>query len=502
MKRFVILLFVMYSLILTSNGQAQVQTDKEGLSYEVSVDAQLVPIFAVDKDGNPVYDLKPEDFELFADGKPAEIISFNCYSLKTTENTGKIPETQPSVQPPVQPENSPERLNFIIIDSIASNRSIIKPAVEVVQRIINRAPPNDGFVLMESRIDRGIQYIIGPEKDKAKLTEALKDIENNFFGRETDVDQYTALQLQRTASSMAGKGIGNSTEVAMIEYMNAMTKAEIERRLYLNDIRLFSESIRQLKYALKTISLPKTFFLISAGPLKTERRVLNINAYKQLVKAAQSISLGGSLLYIINPLEILTLEEKNAFKFMTDSVSGKFIYGQDFDNIVDQVKKNTSAYYELAFYSHEKPDHVSKVEVKCKREGVSLTSIGFSEKSRPYIRMNTTEKELFALSVVTQGSWSRLVAKIGRIKYNKIKESQSKKDPCIIQLNIPPLMRNQKLDSFIVYLDPKTLEADFEFQQKLMTDTETIEVQPREKRDAYFVIIEPKIPVCIYNQVM
>ena len=208
------------------------------------------------------------------------------------------------------------------------------------------------------------------------------------------------------------------------------------------------------------------------------------------------------MLYVINPMVAGTLQERNAFKFMTDSVNGKFIYGQDLDNVVEKVKKSTSAYYELAFYSHKKTGHVSKVEVKCKRNDVSLVSIGYSEKSKPYLRMNATEKELFALSVVSSGSWSRLVAKIGRIPFTKIKESKSNKDPNVIQVNIPPFMKNQKLDSFIVHVNPKTLKADFEFQQKLMTDTETIKVVPRKNMDAYFVIIEPKIPVCVYNKIM
>lgn len=491
MKRFTLLLTVMFSLLFVLTGQEQAQTNKEELSYEVDVDAQLIPIFAVDKDGNPVYDLKPEDFELFTDGKPTEIISFNYYKVETSEKT----EEQPDAQPP----KSPERLNFIIIDSIASNRTVMPQAVEVVTRIINKASPGDGFVLMESRIDRGIQYVIGPEKDKAKLFNALKQIENNFFGRETEVDP-TA--VRKMSGYQGGGQMNNSSILTMREFTNAMSKAEIEKKLYLNDIRVFSESIQQLKFALKTIPLPKTFFLISAGPLGTERSAINMNAYKQLIKAAEAINLGGSMLYIINPMVAGNLQERNAFKFMTDSVNGKFIYGQDFDNVVEQVKKSTSAYYELAFYSDNKPDHVCKVEVKCKRNDVSLVSIGYSEKSKPYRRMNPTEKELFALSVINRGSWSRLVAKIGSIPFTKIKESKSKKEPNIIQLNVPPFMRNRKLDVFIVHVNPETLAAEFEFQQKLMTDTETIEVLPRKKKDAYFVIIEPIIPVCIYNKIM
>jgi VWFA-related protein len=503
MKQLVILLFISFVFLSFLPGQVQEKSDKDELSYEVSVDAQLVPIFAVDKEGNPVYGLKQEDFELYTDGKLAEIISFNYYSLETTENTGKIPETQPPVQPPVKPEKSPERLNFIIIDSIASNRTVLKPAIEVVKRIINSASPGDGYVLLESRSDRGIDYLIGPEKDKTKLFAVLNHIENSFLGRQTNIARSDA-QLMMTAGynqSQRNKKFGLSRELALINLNTAMGMAKAEQKNYINDIRVFSSSIQQLKYALKTIPLPKTFFLISAGPLGVERSAWTMSTYKHLIKAAEAINLGGSMLYIINPMTANSLSERKAFKFMSDSVNGKFISGQDFDKVVEQVKKSTSAYYELAFYSNKKPDHVSSIKVKCKRDNVSLISIGYSEKSRPYRKMNTTEKELFALSVINRGSWSRIVAKVGRLPYTKINKTESKKEPNIIQLDIPPFMRNRKADIFIIHMDPKTLKAEFEFKQKLMAETETMEVLPRKKKDAYFVIIEPEIPVCIYNKI-
>ena len=224
MKRFV-LIFIMCTFIFLLNGLGQAQTNQEGLSYEVDVDAQLIPIFAVDKDGNPVYDLNPEEFELYIDGKLTEIISFTYYQIETSE---KI-EEQAGVQTP----RSPERLIFIIIDSIASNRTVMPLAVEVVERLINSASPGDGF-----------RYVIGPEKDKGKLTEALKEMENSFFGRETKVDDTAVRQMK----GYRGQGqFNNSGVLTMREFTNAMEKAEIERKSYQNDIRIFSESIQQLK---------------------------------------------------------------------------------------------------------------------------------------------------------------------------------------------------------------------------------------------------------------
>lgn len=506
MKQLIVILILVLLPALVTPDQSQVQTDKDRLEYEVTVDARLVPVYAVDKKGNPVFDLKKEDFELHTDGKPTEIISFNAFQVETTRKTPGEPSRrpgQPAGQTPEAPQKAPERIIFIVVDTILGNRDIIKPAREVILRLLDRAAPGDGFILMESSANYGLRYIIGPEKNKQTLIRALGKMEESFYARQTVVKGPALRNMLALKNSNSGnKQFDNSIEQAMREFDQALGTAESEKKRYINDIRLYTRSIQQLKYALKTIPFPKTFFLISPGPMRAERSVLNIHIYKQLIKAAQAINLGGSALYIVNPREVRTLAEKNALKFMTDNVKGKFIYGQDFDDVVEKIKTSTSAYYELAFYSREKGDRVNRLKLTCKRKDVELISVGYSEKTRPYLKMNDTEKELFALSVINRGSWSRITSKIGRIPYKKIQASTSKKKPDVIQLNIPPFMQNRKLDLFVVHVNPKTGKADFQFQRKSMAGTETIEIFPKKKRNAYFVIIEPDTPICIYNQVM
>jgi hypothetical protein len=45
------------------------QEHKE-LKYEVAVHAQIIPMFAIDSLGNPIFDLKKEDLELWVNGNP------------------------------------------------------------------------------------------------------------------------------------------------------------------------------------------------------------------------------------------------------------------------------------------------------------------------------------------------------------------------------------------------------------------------------------------------
>ena len=49
---------------------------QDPIKHKVSVDVMLVPVFVVGADGNPVFDLKKEDFEVYANGTPVEIAQF------------------------------------------------------------------------------------------------------------------------------------------------------------------------------------------------------------------------------------------------------------------------------------------------------------------------------------------------------------------------------------------------------------------------------------------
>jgi hypothetical protein len=131
----------------------------DGLSYSVSVNAHLVPIYAVDKMGNPVFDLKPGEIQLYANGKPVEIIYFNSFSVTEQERVPGQPLQKTTGQ--INPRG---RMNFIIMDSLASNIDIFKLARTIAMGIIENAPPNDSFIIMESNQINGFQYICGPEK--------------------------------------------------------------------------------------------------------------------------------------------------------------------------------------------------------------------------------------------------------------------------------------------------------------------------------------------------
>jgi len=475
------IVFVLISIPFGLPGQSldnsREEATEDKLKYEVSVDAQLVPVFVVDKDGNPVFDLKKEDFQLYADNEPVEIISFSSYRREGQEK--QKPETV----------KAPERMNFIILDTLISNRNLLGITRAIAMGIIEKSSPGDSFIILESNQITGLQYVTGPEKDKKLLFKALKKIEKRYMTRDVTLAPDLARESQRAVASN-----GPARETAMLIMAIKMVEVERERQRYRRDIRTLADSIQQLKYALKTIKLPKTVFLISTGPMKFALGELPVTSYRYLEDAAKAVNFGGALFYMVNPLAFKRERQRTDLKFVTDNVAGKFIHGASFPEIIDNVGKSTSAYYEMAFQPVKKDGLKSRIRVECKRKGMEPISLAYSEKSTPYPRMKLMEKKLFALNVVTDGSWSRMVSKVGRVKYKRL-------NPGIIEINVPPAMRNRRLDVFRVHVDPQTQKARFEFEKRVMGKNAQIRVTPMENRDSYFVIIEPETPICIYNRV-
>jgi hypothetical protein len=513
MKRILVyhmIIFLAVSMMAAFKSQIKKMEDMdkkdEELSYAVDVNAQLVPIYAVDKNGNPVFDIKREEIQLFADEKPAEIIFFSGYSVEEQEKlSGKINH-------PVESQlKTPERVNFIIMDSLFSNTDTFKIARSIALGIIKNAPPDDNFIIMESNQIRGFQFILGPEKNKEIVSNTIRKMKNYYQRHENLIDPPLFSELK-----VAGSGGGGPFGSPGIQVMQLVIQTQIDidndnRASYGSDIRALAQSLAKLEYALKTISLPKTVFLIMGNP--QQRRMGDVRGYTQKVflpvtyywfmeNAVKSLSKSGCIFYLINPLTYHSERKRTEIKFIADAGKGKLIHGTDVPEIVNKVKNSTSAYYEMAFYPDKKPGKKTRIEVKCTRKDVEIITLGYTEQEKNYALMNSMEKKMFALDIVYHGNWSRKAARVGKIKYHESPGFNRENSTKRVMINVPPAMQNRLLELVLVYVNPNTLKATIERKKTIMGGHENIDVPIKKGLDAYFLVIEPQASICIYNHVI
>ncbi len=116
--------------------------------------------------------------------------------------------------------------------------------------------------------------------------------------------------------------------------------------------------------------------------------------------------------------------------------------------------------------------------------------------------MESIQKKLFAFNVVTGGDWSRIVGKVVKVKYKKIKsEEKGDKTKQIFEIMIPDKMRNKEADIFLIKFDSKTKKTDVSKITEKVKDKVKIPIKKRKKIKQYFVIIEPHGVLCIYNEI-
>lgn len=489
------------------NGQSE-KIEHDPLEYDVKVNAHIVPVFAVDKDGNPVHDLKENEIELYVNKKRVDLLSFTRFSVSEKAPGGPaVQKTEPAetpVEKPAAKEHS-ERIIFIIIDGVTNTKDGAKNSKKIAHGIIQAGKPGDAFIILTANIHRGFKYIIGPEKNKTLLAETLDKVY---------LDPRWLVYIPRAnVTPLAGMGMRhNSGDVEFNATISRVRRnlSRADRMQYIGILTRFSYSLRDLKYALKTIRWPKMIYLISGGVREISGTGLNVSHgytrkyYELLKESAIGINEGGALLYMINPIMIHRHARgvRNAAKYMSKIGNAKCIAGNNLPDILTKVKKNTEAYYELAFALTAKHKDRFNIKVKSKRKGIRLNTLRHGEKSKSYVQMNKTQKKLFALNVILGGSWSRVMGKISQARLNPVDPNTGKKKKIGVDVHIPAELQNKELDFFTLSVDPKTLEADIELVQKKAGSLSNVEVKLKKGRRHFVVVVEPGKARCIYNKVM
>ena len=501
------------------------EAEKDLITHKVSVDVMLIPIFVVGTDGNPVFDLKKEDFKVYANGTPVEISQFIPFDFEHQEEVlEEVAVTKKKVR-----GKQPSRAVFLIIDSVFNSVPGYRRAKRVAIDIINNSSSEDMFIVLENRAGGGPRHIAGPDESKETIIKEINKLK--LPSGKWDRDLHLTREWNILADSQYYDPVHNAASLEALT--NRVRYAD--KLAYKNQAHHFSRFLTQFKYALKTITRPKVVFLISEGIAKaafknlkepeevseygqfqsafrkTEKRASEENEaremrlFEDLQKIVKAMNEGGSVLYTINPGKFRHDEEASgemSLKYLAHESGGQYIAGSDAEKIVKKVKKTTAAYYELAFAATPELGKNIDLQITCKRAGVKVNTFKQTERTKPYYRMDPVGKKLFALNMVTGGSWSRMMGKVVRIKYRMLRNEKSGDETYVmIEVPLPKKMKDRELDMFLVQLEPKTKKVHIEMLIQAVKDRANFIIRKKDNTKEFFVIIEPVFAYCVYNQV-
>jgi VWFA-related protein len=478
-------------------------------SHQVAVDVKLLPIFAVDAAGNPVYDLKKEDIEFYVNGNPVDILHLRPYKFgksdKDADTTGKSKDTL---------RKEPDRVIIIIVDQVFNSWAGIRRAKEITANLIKKGSDGDFFIVMTNTPAGGLRYIAGPSNHKKKLLAKIDTLAQLPTGRRKDL--YSTLGLSRVAERSDDDKLSDfETESAPEREWSESS----ESMQYKADVQRFSYVLSQFKYALKTIEKPKIVFLVSRGVARDsfdevfdlknieKQMTFDVFLFDYFKKIAKAVNEGGSLLYTINSQKVVESIDRGksgrtSLQEMAKTSGGEYFAGSDAIDLAGQVNRTLSAYYELVFKPETKRGEEMNVAVKSKRPGVTVHSVKYSEIERPYHKMENIQKKLFALNVIHGGNWSRMVAKIEKGK-SKTLQKQTRGDKRLItkRVHMPEGLKDREVDIFLIRKNPKTQKTRIDMVVRKVTDTAEIRITGAKGEDLHFVIIEPKYVRCVHNRV-
>ncbi|MCP4151213.1 MAG: hypothetical protein GY757_25950 [bacterium] len=447
-----------------------------------------VPLYAVDKNGKPVFDLKMEDLELFVDGKPRNISKLVPFNADTPE---------------------PERVIIIVADELHGSGYGLARTKKIAAELIRQGSKEDQFIVLGIAID-GARHIAGPEKRNDGL---LKKVEK--------------MKL------VPGKQVR----------LNRLTRE--------NAWRTFKVSASQVKYAVRNIRKPKIFYLISEGigerrggergrtrrawinkdyendpnPLPSSYRSPSSTTGNPRSRSRmsyyygeilQDLEEGGCVVNTIYPgrrctvsafarrfIYFFTKPPNRVIEDMALGSGSAFFSQTDVPKMLADVKKTSAPYYELLYPENLKKGERRKISIKSKNKDVNIQTQTHIDAKEEYKDMDKYQKKTFAINVATGGGWSRIVGKVEKAGFEILeKKKKEKQKHYKIRVQIPEAMRNKKADVFLICFDSKYEKSAILFAAKKLQDKEEFELGTRKgKKLLYFVIIEPGSMHSVFSRV-
>lgn len=163
--------------------------DAQQPTFKAGINFVRVDVIVTDSKGNPVVDLRPEDFEVFEDDKPQAIETFRLVKIDTAtpvETTGRSIRTRDDEETAAANENA--RIFVFFLDDyhvrLGSSMAARKPLVDFVQ---NQVGPNDLLAVM---------YPLSP-LDSVTLTRNHESVINaleRFEGRKFNYEPRNAIE--------------------------------------------------------------------------------------------------------------------------------------------------------------------------------------------------------------------------------------------------------------------------------------------------------------------
>ena len=368
----------------------------------------LVNVVARNKKGNPVRDLKKEDFTLLEDGKKQQISSFDFEdvdqlpaAVQTVSGTAPLgPGTllRATKKAPPTLDARDRRLILLFFDFSAMQPEEIDRAVDAARKFVaTKMQPADliGMVSLATNMHVDLDFTDDKEKISAALTaygtsqgqgfdngatgssEGAAETGGSFTEDDTDLNTFTA----------------DRKLLALQSLMNALNKLPQKK-----SVIYFSNGITQNGVDNQSALRAATAAAVKANASIYSLDVRGLQAFPAGGEA-QNASLHGQSAYtgasILNDLNGNAASQDTLATLSADTGGKAFFDSNDFSGVFSQVQKDSSVYYVLGFTSNNprKDGHYRRLKVIVNRPDLKLDFRAGYYADRDFGHLNRTDRE-------------------------------------------------------------------------------------------------------------
>jgi VWFA-related protein len=251
--------------------------------FGTDVTLVLLPIFVADGDGRAMRGLSREDFELYEDGKRAEVVSFRY-----------VDTTSDDEQEAIRQASAARRRFLLLFDKSFTEAGGLNRAQRAAAQFVRTSlAPSDLAAVATFDVDKGIRIVANFTEDRALLSHAVATLGATNLTRITDP---LALSADAAAATdLAGPGVQDSTqgipEAALTGVLAVLARRmrAAEEEQYRRHVQTLIGSLEELARGLRNVDGRKQVVYFSAG---FDSRLLIGETGSEQRTAAESIAQG------------------------------------------------------------------------------------------------------------------------------------------------------------------------------------------------------------------
>ena len=225
--------------------------------YGTEVSLVLVPVFAVDREGRAVRDLRPEDFEVTDDGRRAEIVSFR-----------RVDTTSDEDQEELRQATAARRRFLLLFDKSFTDVAGLARARRAAGRFVRtRLAESDLVAVATFDTNNGMRLVANFTEDRALLAHAVDTLGVPALSKISD-PLGLAADLQSTDVATAGGAGELEVPQVLVDSITSVLVRQMrtaEREQYRVHIQALVSGLEDLAAGLRRVEGRKQVVYFSAG---------------------------------------------------------------------------------------------------------------------------------------------------------------------------------------------------------------------------------------------